>query len=367
MSSSTNTASTWLVVLAGGVGTRFWPRSRKKRPKQLLSVLGEGKSLLQSTLDCFSSFVDKEKVLILTTESLKDATQAELEGFSGKVFCEPDTKNTAPAITMAMEYIRAIDPDAVVMVVPSDHWIGDSDAYMASLKEISLLARKEDFLFTVGIKPDRPATGYGYIAVGKALEGKHAFPLFEVDSFVEKPDLEKAKAFCASKKHFWNAGIFVWSLSSFFQEMESHAPEFIHSFLPYRKALEAGGEAKEEGKKAHAACPTISIDYALMEKSKKVAVAMGDFPWKDLGSFDSLYELYPDCEGGAGKLKDSIAIDASSNLLYVPGKTVALLGVKDLLVVETEDVLLVARREDSERVKEFVSRIEKEGDKKNLL
>ena len=362
-----NTYSIWLVVLAGGSGTRFWPRSRQGRPKQLLSVLGEGKSLLQNTLDRFSSFVQEEKTLVLATKPLENAIAADLKGFSGKIFCEPSARNTAPAITMAMEYIRARDPNSVVLVVPSDHWIGDSSTYTSVLREVSVLAQKHNVLFTLGVRPSRPATGYGYIATGAPFEEKHPFPVFQVERFVEKPDTENAKVFYTSGNYLWNIGIFVWTLDCFFQEMGRHASELLHAFVPYRKALEKGGDGEKEGKLAHAACSIISIDYALMEKSKRVAVVPGDFHWKDLGSFDSLYELYPACEGGVGKVKDAIAIDATSNLLHVPSKTVALLGVENLFVIETEDVLLIGKREEGERVKEFISRLQKESNKKHLL
>ncbi len=351
----------WLFIMAGGSGTRFWPRSRKKLPKQLLKV--GGKTLLSSTIERLSSLVPQERVIIICTEELEDPTRKEIGSFQGTILCEPQKKNTAPCLMMAMEWLRCKDPNATAIIVPTDHWITDIPTYLKTLTFGVDFVKKNNQLLTIGIAPTRAETGYGYIRCGKTVDGG---PVCFVDRFLEKPSMEVAETIIQDTSYFWNAGIFIWSVSTFFQEIEKVALDLQEVFRDYKP-----GENTNEDKKIlediYQKTPNISIDFALMEKSKNVAVLPANFDWNDLGSFQSLYELYPETEGGVGYAKRIMAIDSTSNLIDCPGKTVALLGATNMMIVDTGDVLLVAAKEQSQLVQKFVARIQEEGDLENLL
>lgn len=355
----------WLVVLAGGSGTRFWPRSRAERPKQTLNIVGET-TLLQSTTDRFHGKLPPENILIVTTEKLRNVTAESLPGFKGEIICEPEGKNTAPCITMAMEWLRARDPEAVAMVVPADHWISEVPAYLSVMQVASEVASTQNKLITVGISPTRAETGYGYIRCGDSFSADER--VNEVDRFVEKPKREVAETMIQDPQYFWNAGMFIWSVQTFFEQMHETNAALLDAFAEYRKHANAGEkEASEALAKSYKKAETISIDYALLEKSRSVLVVPGNFDWNDLGSFQSLYELYPDTEGGVGKANRVMAIDSTNNLVDAPNKTVALLGVTNMMVIDTGDVLMVAAKERSQDVKQFVQRLKDEKDPDGLL
>ncbi len=355
----------WLVVMAGGSGTRFWPRSRSTRPKQTLKIVDD-QTLLQATVDRFSKDLSPENILIVTTEKLKSVTAESLQNFKGKILCEPEGKNTAPCLVMAMEWLRAQDPEAVAMVVPADHWITDNSAYMSVMQVASDVASSQQKLITVGIAPTRAETGYGYIRSGEPLTSDER--VNEVERFVEKPKREVAETMIQDPQYFWNSGMFIWSVSTFFGEMQKTNSSLIAAFSPYRAKLSASeSEAEASLRESYANADTISIDYALFEKSDAVAVIPASFDWNDLGSFQSLYELYPDVEGGVGKAQNVMAIDSTNNLVDAPNKTVALLGVTNMMVIDTGDVILVAAKERSQEVKKFVERLKSEKDPSGLV
>lgn len=353
----------WLVIMAGGSGTRFWPRSRALRPKQTLGIVDD-KSLLQSTVERFSGSLKPENIIVVTSEKLKAITRESMPGFKGKILCEPDGKNTAPCITMAMEWLRKQDPEAVAMVVPADHWITEVDAYVSTMQMASEVASTQDKLLTVGISPTRAETGYGYIRCGEPLQEDDR--VNEVERFVEKPEREVAETMIQDPQYFWNAGMFIWSVQTFFQEMQKTNATLLDAFQDYRASLDTN-DPTAGLEKSYTKADTISIDYALMEKSESVCVIPASFDWNDLGSFQSLYELYPDVEGGVGKAKRIMAIDSTNNLVDAPGKTVALLGVTNMMVIDTGDVILVAAKESSQDVKKFVNRLKDENDPEGLL
>ncbi|MGE3262788.1 MAG: mannose-1-phosphate guanylyltransferase [Bacteriovoracia bacterium] len=350
----------WLLILAGGSGTRFWPRSRAARPKQFLPIAGED-PLLVTTIRRFAGWIPSERVVILTTGQLEAGTKELLKEFPGvRVQAEPQARNTAPTIVMAMEWLRAEDPSATAVIVPADHWITDEKEYIAVMKRAVQAAEQTDQLCTVGIQPTRPETGYGYIRSGQTLGSE----LYQVDRFVEKPSREVAETMVQSPEYFWNAGMFVWTAGAFFRELEQHGAEFVKAFAAYRAERQKGEASAETTANSFSQAPAISIDYALLEKSKNVVVVPGSsFGWNDLGSFVSLEEVYPKTEGGVGRAGRVLAVDSLANIVDAPGKTVALLGVTDMILVDAGDVILLAAKERAQDVKKFVERLKAEGQK----
>jgi mannose-1-phosphate guanylyltransferase len=353
-------ASPWLLVLAGGSGTRFWPRSRARRPKQFLPIAGED-SLLVTTVRRFAGWIPSERVVVLTTKQLEADTQAMMRDFPGvKVIAEPESRNTAPTLVLAMEWLRAQDPNATCIVVPADHWITDVQEYIGVVKTAVNAAAQSASLCTIGVQPTRPETGYGYIRTGEAIVPQ----VFRVDRFVEKPSREVADTMVQSSEYLWNSGMFVWTAETFFRELEAANRAFIDAFAPYRNALQGGnaGEIATALAKSFFEAPAISIDYALLEKSRNVVVIPGSsFGWNDLGSFVSLEEVYPKSEGGVARAGQVLALDSLANIIDVPGKTVALLGVTDMILVDAGDVILVAAKERAQDVKKLVERLKREG------
>ncbi len=358
MSASAPGGTPWLMILAGGSGTRFWPRSRAKRPKQFLPIAGD-EPLLVTTLRRFQDWIPPERMVILTTQSLAEETRAMTADFKGlRVLAEPESRNTGPSLVMAMEWIRSQDPKATCMSVHADHWITEVPEYIKVMKAAVTAAETTGALCTVGIQPHRPETGYGYIRTGEQIVPG----VFRVDRFVEKPSREVADTMVQSSEYLWNSGMFVWTAAAFFRELEQSDKSFVEAFAPYREALKAGGDADAAMKKSFFAAPAISIDYALLEKSRNVIVVPGSsFGWNDVGSFVSLEEVYPKSEGGVARAGKVIALDSLANVVDAPGKTVALLGVTDMILVDAGDVILLATKERAQEVKKLVERLKAEG------
>jgi len=346
------------MVLAGGSGTRLWPRSRVKRPKQFLQI-GSDDPLLVTTLARFKGWIPSERMVVLTTMRLEAETKAMTSAFPGlRVIAEPESRNTGPSLVMAMEWIRAQDGSATCISVHADHWITEVNEYIGVMKNAVKAAEGTGSLCTVGINPHRPETGYGYIRTGEQIVPG----VFKVDRFVEKPSREVAETMVQSSEYLWNSGMFVWTAQSFFRELELSDRKFIDAFAPYRKALQNKSGVDEAQKKSFFDAPAISIDYALFEKSKSVVVVPGStFHWNDVGSFVSLEEIYPKSEGGVARAEKVIAIDSLANIVDAPGKTVALLGVTDMILVDTGDVILLATKERAQEVKKLVERLKAEG------
>lgn len=351
-------SSPWLLVLAGGSGTRFWPRSRSSRPKQFLPIAGE-EPLLVTTVRRFSQWIPNSRVVVLTTKALANETANILKEFPGvQVLAEPEARNTAPSLVMGMEWLRAKDPKGTAVVVPADHWITDVPEYITIMKHAVAAAESTQDLCTVGIQPTRPETGYGYIRSGEPVGNG----VLKVDRFVEKPAREVAETMVQSSEYFWNAGMFVWTVSAFFREFSEANPAVIEAFHEYGAALKSNENVPAALQSSYAKAPSVSIDYALLEKSKRVVMVPGNsFGWNDLGSFVSLEEVYPKTEGGVSRSAKVISIDSLANIVDVPGKTVALLGVTDMILVDTGDVILLAAKERAQDVKKFVERLKTEG------
>lgn len=344
----------YAVIMAGGAGTRFWPASRNLRPKQLLPLAGSSQeTLLAATVRRLHPLVPVENVIVVTGEHLAESTQKAVPGVpAAQILKEPAARNTAPCIAWANATVAALDPEAVVMVLPSDHFITDEKAFQTVLSD-AVKAAEAGHVTTVGIVPTRPETGYGYIEVGDALPSGAR----KVTSFVEKPSLDRAKELIAAgpQKYLWNAGMFFFRVKDMAELLEQHLPGV------------AAGVAKmgTDAAKVKEIFPTlesISIDHGVMEKAANLAVVPGDFGWNDVGSWQSAWELASKDEAGNAVGKNDLAIDAKNNLVRgTSGKSIALVGVDDLVVVETDDAILVIPRERAQDVRLVVEALKKSG------
>jgi mannose-1-phosphate guanylyltransferase len=353
----------YAVIMAGGAGTRFWPASRSLRPKQLLALAGKEEPLLAATVRRLAPLVSPDRVVIVTGEHLAAATaRAVPEVPADRILREPAPRNTAPCIAWANATIARLDPapDAVVMVLPSDHFIADEVAFRRVLSE-AVASASRGRVTTVGIVPTRPETGYGYIEVGEPLEGEAR----AVKRFVEKPDRARAESFLKDgpSRYLWNAGMFFFRVRDMSALLERHTPGIAAGIAKIDAAARAGNEAAVV-KEVFPALESVSIDVGVMEKAENLAVVPGDFGWNDVGSWQSAWELAPKDEAGNALGPDDLAIDAKNNLVRSLGatrKTIALVGVDDLVVVETDDAVLVIPRERAQDVRLVVDVLKKRG------
>ena len=356
-------AKVYAVIMAGGAGTRFWPASRSLRPKQLLPLAGASEeTLLAATVRRLSPLVTEDRVVIVTGEHLAEATAKALPNVPrAQILCEPAPRNTAPCIAWATATIARLDPDALVAVLPSDHFITDEEEFRRVLSR-ALDTAASGRVTTVGIVPTRPETGYGYIEVGDAIAGDDKGAKAVV-RFVEKPDRARAETFLAGGRHLWNAGMFFFRASDMGKLVERHLPELAAGVAKIDEAARAGKET-DVLKAVFPTLPSVSIDTGVMEKAEGLAVVPGSFGWNDVGSWQSAWELgSPDAQGNALSA-GAVAIDAKNNLVRTLGKgkkVVALVGVNDLVVVETEDAILVIPRERAQDVRLIVDALKAAG------
>ena len=346
----------YALILAGGRGTRFWPLSRKRTAKQVLKVLGE-RSLIQSTVDRLSPVIPPERMWVLTSPHLRDEIVRQLPEIPRRqVLAEPAQRNTAPAIGLAARILHSLDPDAVMGVFPSDHVVGKEAAYRAVVRS-ALKAAGAGHLMLVGIEPRWPETGYGYVEFPRGTKSGGRDPI-AVRRFHEKPELAKAKRYLAAGNFYWNSGMFFWRTGVLLDQLRHHLTKtatILAALPPFRSPRFADHLAK-----AFPLCDNISIDFAVLEKADKVSgIAAGDFGWNDVGSWNAVYELLRrDACGNVGAA-NAVCLDSSDNFIEARGKLVALVGVKDLIVVDTPDALLVADRRRAQQVGDVVKALEK--------
>jgi mannose-1-phosphate guanylyltransferase len=350
----------YAVIMAGGAGTRFWPASRSLRPKQLLPLAGSSdEPLLAATVRRLAPLVTEDRVVVVTGEHLAEATAKAVPGVPrAQILKEPAPRNTAPCIAWATATIARLDPDALVMVLPSDHYITD-EAEFRRVLEAAINTASSGRVTTVGIVPTRPETGYGYIEVGDRIDSTAN----SVARFVEKPDRARAEAFLAGKKHLWNAGMFFFRAADMAKLVAQHLPDLAKGVDEIDKAARGGNEA-EVVKAVFPTLPSISIDHGVMEKAEGLAVVPGNFGWNDVGSWQSAWELAEKDAAGNGLAPGAIAIDAKSNLVRTMNgskKVIALVGVNDLVVVETDDAILVIPRERAQDVRLVVDALKTSG------
>lgn len=352
----------YAVVMAGGIGSRFWPMSTASYPKQFHDILGTGETLLQQTIRRILHLCPIENILIVTSKAYRDLVQEQLPDLpANNILCEPARRNTAPCLTYAVAKIAQRDPEAVMIVTPSDSIVTKEDEYVKYMTDALKAADGGDRLLTLGIRPHRPDTGYGYIQYTEEVLDD-ARNVHKVKTFTEKPDLEHAKIFLDSGDFLWNAGIFVWSVTSIRKAIEAHMPDLSESFFNSDSYDTPEEEAFID--EAYASCVNESIDYGIMEKAPNVFVLPAEFGWSDLGTWGSLYEqLKPDEKGNAVVGKKVLLYQSEGNMVRVSDdKTVVIEGVKDHIIVDTPERLLICKKEDEQMIKSFVNDIRIEFD-----
>lgn len=343
----------YCIIMAGGIGSRFWPMSRQSLPKQFIDLLGIGRTFLQMTYDRYARIVPEENILIVTAERYFDLVREQLPQLPGEnILLEPYKRNTAPCVAYATYKLLKKNPDAVAVVAPADHLIIGDEAFDDIIRTALRTAENSDNLFTIGIEPTRPETNYGYIQVNKSVSrpaGNHLS--YQVKTFTEKPDADLAKVFLETGEFFWNSGMFVWRLEAIRAELERCLPEVTTLFRGGEDFYCTDGEA-DFIRRVYGDCPAISIDYGVMEKTSKAWVFLAAFGWSDLGTWGSVYDRVPKDEKGNvvsrsvrnfGMLEE---VENSMVLSRNPDKLVVVRGIRDLMVVDMPDVLLVCRRDD---------------------
>ena len=347
----------YCVIMAGGIGSRFWPLSRTSKPKQFLDILGVGKTLLQQTFDRFQSIIPPENIFIVSNDGYSDIIAEQLPTMiQENILLEPLRRNTAPCIAYAAQRIMQRDPLARMVVAPSDHLIMKEEVFQGVVKEGLRFVSEHEALLTIGIKPSRPETGYGYIQLNTEHIKTGNSHMKKVKTFTEKPDLKLAQVFVDSGEFVWNAGIFFWSVKTIHNAFNDHLPEVYAAFNEGQAVYGTPGE-KEFVEKTYSACKNISIDYGVMEKADNVYVLISDFGWSDLGTWGSLYDqVDKDKEGNAVMGKNVYLYDVKDSLINVPQeKLVVIQGLENCIVVDSGDVLLICRTEEEQRIKNFVN------------
>lgn len=348
-------ASTYCVIMAGGIGSRFWPMSTAENPKQFHDILGTGESLLQQTFRRLSLLTDPEKILVVTHRKYEAQVAEQLPSMPHRnIILEPARRNTAPCIAYAAYRIQSEDPEANILVAPSDHLISNETEFVRIASLALQTATDNDYLLTLGIKPHRPDTGYGYIQFQELSDDSPEIK--KVKTFTEKPNVEIAQQFIESGDFLWNAGIFIWSLKTFRTELQLHQPDLFQNF---EQGAEKFGTAEETAfvNEIYPACDNESIDYGLMEKSAQVFVIPADFGWSDLGTWGSLYEHKELDKENNAKVGDKILNYASEgNIIRMPkGKIAVIEGLKEFIVVDTPEALLICKMENEQMIKGFVN------------
>ena len=350
--------------MAGGIGSRFWPMSRNNYPKQFIDILGTGKSLLQQTYDRFNGICPKENIFIVTNESYVDHVKSQLPALNPmQILAEPQRRNTAPCIAYAAFKIYSINPHANMVVAPSDHVIKDEEGFTEAIRKALEFTEKNDSLLTLGIQPNRPDTGYGYIQFNDD-EKTEKFKISRVKTFTEKPNLEMAKFFLKSGDFLWNAGIFVWNIEAILHAFRQNLPEMYSIFEEGRQLFNTDDEA-DFIRKAYTQCTNISIDYGIMEKAKNVYVLSAEFGWSDLGTWRSLYEHVPHDENSNAIVGNVMMENSSGCIVNVSRDRLAVIqGLHDFIVVQSENVLLICRKDDEQLVRTMVNDVKlKKGEK----
>ena len=345
----------YCVIMCGGVGTRFWPFSRQDRPKQFLDFFGTGRSLLQMTVDRITPCVKAENIILVTNKEYYDIIREQLpEVKESNILLEPARRNTAPCVCWAAKHIYAMNPDAVIVTLPSDHLVLKENAFCQAINEGFDFVEQGNRLLTLGIQPSGPNTGYGYIQQGIAEKD---FPgIFKVKSFVEKPNLEMAKMFVQSGEFFWNAGIFLWSAHAILEAFDKLAPEIAQT-LSAPDGVYASDKEPQFINRHFPDCVNISIDYAIMEKASNVFVKTVEFGWSDLGAWKALYEASPrNSEGNVTQNCKAILNDCSGSIFAAEGdKIIVASGLKDYIIADTEKALLIYPLKEEQKIRNIVN------------
>jgi mannose-1-phosphate guanylyltransferase len=353
------------VIMAGGSGTRFWPLSRRNRPKQFLPIAGD-RTMLEESVERLLPLISYENILTISNAEQARLITRLLPGIPPpNILVEPQGKNTAASLILATAHVYLQDPKNVVAALCADHLIIEKKKFLRKLETAAEVASKNDAVITFGVPPTCPATGYGYIHFSRRGSSKiRGESFYQVREFKEKPDYRRAKKFLAAGRHYWNSGMFIWRAGVFAAKLEKYAPLFYSYWQRIIKALD------KKDKPAIAAVfreiPSISIDYALMEKAEGVLMNEGKFGWSDVGAWSSLTEVWPKDKAGNALRGEGILLDSQNCLVYSPRKLAALVGLKDVIVVDTEDALLVCHKDSDQKVREVIEALRKKGRKEYL-
>lgn len=359
----------YCIIMAGGVGSRFWPLSRTSNPKQFLDILGIGKSLLQQTFDRFKTIIPTHNIFIVSNAEYSTLIQEQIPDIPlENILLEPYRRNTAPCIAYASYRIKVKDPKARMVVAPSDHLILKEDTFLKVVKEGLHFVGEHTNLLTIGIQPNRPETGYGYIQADKTNIIENENVVFnKVKTFTEKPDIKLAKVFLESGEFFWNSGIFFWSVESILKSFRDFLPEINTSF---NAGIDLYGTDKETSfiNDTYSACKNISIDYGIMEKADNVYVLTADFGWSDLGTWGSLYDHKEKDQNNNVVIGDKVFIyNSKDSIVNCTGdRLVVIEGMENFIVVDSDDVLLICRKEQEQRIKSFVNDVKLESGEKYI-
>ena len=344
-----------LVIMAGGVGSRFWPMSTQECPKQFIDVLGTGKTLLQLTVERFGTLIAPENIWVVTNEKYADIVARQLPDMpQGNILCEPCRRNTAPCIAYISWRIKSRDPKANIVVTPSDHIVMNVQEFQRVVSQCMKFTSDTDAIVTLGMKPNRPETGYGYIQANLSANSLRNKEVFRVDSFREKPDLETAKRYIKQNNYFWNAGIFIWNVSTIVNAFRVYQPKLAKIF---EALLPVYGTAQEQEaiNEQFPKCENISVDYAIMEKAEEIFVCPADFGWSDLGTWGSLLSQSRRDLYGNALIGPSINIYDSHNCIVhtTQEKKVVIQGLDGYIVAENDDTLLICKLSEEQRIKQF--------------
>ena len=353
----------YVAIMAGGIGSRFWPVSRLDYPKQFLDLLNHGKTLIQATYDRFAQYIPKDNIYVVTSYQYKEIVEVQLPLLRPEnILCEPSRKNTAPCVAYISYKLHQLNPKSNLICAPADHLILDDISFIKVSLEALEFTEKNNALITLGIKPLYPNTGYGYIQHEELAVQDN---IYKVKTFTEKPDTELAKKFIISGDFLWNAGIFVWRTENIIKAFEKYLPQIHEVFDGVKKALITDGE-KAAIELIYPLCVNISIDYGILEKADNVYVIPSEFGWSDLGTWGSAYEnLEKDYMENAVTGKNVILFDSTKNVVHSHhNKLILLQGLDDFIVVDTEDVLLVCKKDKEQHIKEYLSEVKRnKGDK----
>lgn len=362
-----NIDHTYAVIMAGGGGTRLWPISRRKSPKQMIPLIGE-RSLFQTTVERLEGLFPTERILVVTVEEQAQALKEQAPSIPGENFIlEPKSRGTASVVGLAAAVLRKRDPLPIMVVLPSDHYIRNRDLFYLILR-VALDVAEKDYLVTLGITPTYPSTVYGYIQRGEMLPEKFAYPAYHALKFKEKPEEAQAREMMVSGDHSWNSGIFVWRVDAILTEFSRQMPD-LHTALTKIEAAWGTDQQETVLKAVWPALQNETIDYGVMERAEKVAVLpAGGLEWSDIGNWNSLFDvLLPDEHGNIVFGGHHLSYDTSNSLIYdkSDGRLIVTIGVNDLIIVDTEDALLISRKDQSAKVKQIVSDLKKT-DRENL-
>lgn len=350
--------NTYVAIMAGGIGSRFWPVSRVGHPKQFLDILGTGKTLIQQTFERFAALVPAENIYVVTANEYLDITKEQLPQLPAEnVLGEPFRKNTAPCIAYISFKLQQLNPEASLIIAPADHLILQEEKFLSVCSEALHFVNEKNALLTIGIQPTYPNTGYGYIQheSAEAAPGVH-----KVKTFTEKPNLELAKTFLASGDFLWNSGIFIWKVANGLDAFQRYMPEMFDLFAGEAEKLN-GAEERTVIETIYPQCPNTSIDFGVMEKANNVYVIPSQFGWSDLGTWNSAWEnMEKDYFENAVAGRKVIVFDSSKCVVHVPDeKLVVLQGLEDYIVADTQDVLLICRKEKEQAIKEYVAEVKR--------